>query len=103
MCHGTQTKKRWHFWPRKWSGYGSREIFSVHTTWNDEKVVLAMANSGDYTLAEAILVYTTACERCLNVIVYKYTNGTDGYAEYSEEWEKARTSCEFCRDETKEV
>ncbi len=95
-CHGTQTKKKWHIWPKKWDGYGSRKVASFNSTWNDEETILAMVNSGDYTLEEAIIVYATACERCMNVLVYKYTNGKEGYEEYSEEWKKCNTSCKFC-------
>jgi len=100
LCGGKQTKKKWHLWPRKWDGSGCKEIFVAHCSWNDEKTILAMVNSGDFTLSEAILVYATACERCMNVLVHKYSNGEDGYAEYSEEWQKCGTSCQFCRNET---
>ena len=62
----------------------------------NEAVILAMANSGDYTLSEALAVYANACERCSNVLAYKYLNGTDGYPEYSEEWKKCGTVCEYC-------
>jgi hypothetical protein len=47
-----------------------------------------MANSGDYTLAEAMALYASCCERCMNVLAYKYLDGKDGYAEYSDEWKK---------------
>ena len=60
---------------------------------------LAMANSGDYTLGEAIIAYATACERCMNVLSYKYTDGKEGYEEFSDEWKKCRTVCDFCRHE----
>ncbi len=63
------------------------------------KCVVAMVNSGDYTLSEALVVMATSCERCMNVLLYKYLNGEDGYEEYSEEWKKANTVCDFCRDE----
>lgn len=99
LCHGTQLKKKWHLWPKKWDAYGSREVFAANSTWNDENTVLAMVNSGDFTLSEAIIVYAGSCERCLNVLAYKYTNGEDGYAEYSDEWKKCGTSCKFCEDE----
>lgn len=99
LCHGTQIKKKWHFWPKKWEAHGSRPAFSFNTTWNDEKIILAMANSGDFTLSEAIIVYASACERCMNVLAHKYSNGVDGYAEYSEEWQKCNTECQFCRGE----
>ena len=58
--------------------------------------IVAMVNSGDYTLEQAIWVYANACERCMNALCYKYLDGKDGYAEYSEEWDKCGTSCDFC-------
>ena len=77
-----------------------KRIFTGHTHIGigNEKIILAMANSGDYTLSEAIYVYATSCERCTNVLAYKYLNGEDGYAEYSEEWKKCNTSCRYCKD-----
>jgi hypothetical protein len=35
----------------------------------------------------------------MNVLVHKYTNGEDGYAEHSEEWDKCGTVCNFCKEE----
>lgn len=97
LCHGTQTKKKWHLWPRKWEGIGSREVLSGHCTWQ-ESLTLAIANSGDYSLREAILISATSCERCMNALAHKY--GLDwGYEEYSEEWQKCGTSCQFCKGE----
>jgi hypothetical protein len=98
-CGGTQTKKKWHLWPSKWDAEGSNPIATFHSTWSED-LVLAMANSGDYTLSEAILVASIACERCMNVLANKY--GLDwGYEEYSSEWEDTNTECEFCKDEPK--
>jgi hypothetical protein len=78
-CHGTQIKKRWHLWPRKWDGYGSREVFSFNSGWS-ESLALAIANSGDYTLSEAIIISANSCERCMNALAHKY--GLDwGYPE----------------------
>lgn len=74
---------------------------SVHYSKSSEKVILAMANSGDYTLGEAIYVYCKSCERCMNVLTYKYLNGEDGYAEYSDEWYKCNTVCDWCKDDVK--
>jgi len=96
LCGGTQTKKQWHLWPRKWGAYGSKEVFSCNSTWNNDEAILEMVNSGDFTLSEAIIVYATSCERCMNVLIHKYTNGEDGYAEYTEEWKECGTSCQFC-------
>ena len=39
-----------------------------------------------------------SCERCCNVLAYKYLNGKDGYAEYGEEWKKANTECRYCKE-----
>ena len=60
--------------------------------------IVAMVNSGDFTLEQAIWVYANSCERCMNVLLYKYLNGADGYPEYSEEWKKCNTFCDFCKD-----
>lgn len=81
--------------------YGSDRFLttSCHIGGGNEPVILAMANSGDYTLSEALAVYANACERCSNVLAYKYLNGTDGYPEYSEEWKKCGTVCEYCAGE----
>ena len=62
-----------------------------------QECVVAMVNSGDYELDEALVVMATACERCGNVLIYKYLNGKDGYEEYSEEWKRANTICDFCK------
>ena len=74
-------------------------IVEFNTTYNSgDDVIVAMVNSGDYTLKEAIMVYAKSCERCMNVLAHKYLNGTDGYEEYSEEWKSCNTICDFCRD-----
>ena len=72
--------------------------WSTHIGGGNQDVILAMANSGDYTLAEAIALYASCCERCTNVLAYKYLNGKDGYEEYSDEWEKANTVCRYCKE-----
>lgn len=61
-----------------------------------------MVNSGDYTLEQAIWVFANSCERCMNTLLYKYLDGSDGYSEFSDEWKKANTVCDFCRDITPE-
>ena len=73
--------------------------FTCHIGRGNEDVLLAMANSGDYTLSEAIAVWANACERCMNVLTYKYLNGKDGYPEFSDEWKKCNTVCAYCRGE----
>ena len=72
--------------------------FNTHIGGGNSKLIVNMAASGDYTLNEALLLYANCCERCTNVLAYKYTNGEEGYAEFSDEWEKCGTSCKFCKD-----
>lgn len=72
--------------------------WSTHIGGGNQDVILAMANSGDYTLAEAMALYASCCERCMNVLAYKYLNGKDGYAEYSDEWKKCNTVCRYCKE-----
>ncbi len=90
----------------KWdSGADTYDMGTGHTYigGGNENIILAMANSGDYTLSEAIVTWANACERCMNVLAYKYTNGNDGYAEHSEEWKKTNTTCAFCENIVSEV
>lgn len=77
-----------------------RHIISGCTTYDSmDKCIVAMVNSGDYTLGEAVYICATACERCANVLLYKYLDGKDGYPEGSEEWKKCNTCCDHCKDE----
>jgi hypothetical protein len=58
-------------------------------------LVLALVESGDFTLDEAIIFAAEACERCTNSAANDY--GLEwGYPEGSNEWEQTHTSCEFC-------
>ena len=96
LCGGTQTRGKWHLWPKKWTGGGSKTIVSFNSSWSED-LVLSIANSGDYSLSEAIIIAATFCERCMNVLAYKY--GLDwGYEEGSKEWQGVGTSCQFCED-----
>lgn len=73
-------------------------VLTCHThIGGDGRLLVAMVNSGDYTLPEAMAVYANACERCANVLWYKYTNGEEGYPEFSDDWKKCNTVCEFCK------
>lgn len=98
-CGCNQIRKWWQPYGRKWSdGSSITHLMDGHTTigGGNQDVILAMANSGDFTLSEALFVWSNACERCMNVLAYKYLDGKDGYEEYSEEWKKANTVCKFC-------
>ena len=79
------------------NGAYSHELFTEHTHIGNDDIVTAMVKSCDYSVGEAIYVYGKACERCMNVLAYKYLDGKEGYPEYSKEWEKAGTSCKFCK------
>ena len=109
-CHSYKLAK-WYvpLWLKKWIfPYSSRDtkgsmkththLITCCTALNDEKLILAMANSGDYTLKESIAILAQCCERCHNVLAYKYLKGEDGYPEYSDEWKKCNTRCDFCKD-----
>ena len=86
----------------KWISKGKRKTFkpilasTCSICKQGGETIVAMVNSGDFTLEQAIWVYGKSCERCSNVLTYKYL-GTDGYEEYSNEWKKANTECEFCK------
>lgn len=73
-----------------------------HIGGGNSPVIIAMVQSGDYTLSEALAVYAHLCERCVNALIYKYLDGADGYPEYSDEWKRCNTVCECCKDMNKE-
>jgi len=71
--------------------------FNTHIGGGNQDVIMAMVNSGDYTLSQALVLWSQSCERCMNVLAYNY-GCNDGYAEFSEEWKKCNTVCKFCED-----
>lgn len=74
-------------------------VGTFNTTYNSgSDCIVAMVNSGDYTLEQAIWVYANSCERCMNALCFKYLNGKEGYEEYSNEWNKCNTVCDFCKE-----
>lgn len=76
-----------------------RHVATFSTTYGcklSQDCIIGMVTSGDYTLAQAIWASAKACERCGNALIYKYTNGSDGYSEDSEEYAKETTRCLFC-------
>ena len=82
---------------KKKLGKTFKDICTFNTTYRSgSDCIVAMVNSGDYTLEQAIWIYANSCERCMNALCYKYLEGKDGYEEYSEEWKKCGTSCDFC-------
>ena len=91
---------RFYKWISKGKTRTFNHVYTVSTTYGGgQDCIVAMVNSGDFTLEQAIWVYANSCERCMNALAYKYLDGKDGYPEYSEEWKKCNTVCDFCRDE----
>lgn len=85
---------------REDGSYGEKDrvlTFNTNIGRGNGRLIVAMVNSGDYDLYDAIAVYASACERCMNVLWDKYLPGEDGYAEFSEKWHAANTVCDFCR------
>lgn len=85
--------------------YTFKPLLTGHTTYGGkwaQDCIVAMVNSGDYSLDQAIWVFASSCERCMNALLYKYLDGSDGYPEFSAEWKRANTVCDFCRDITPE-
>lgn len=64
-----------------------------------QEAIINMVLSGDYNLNDALALYAGCCERCANALIHKYTNGKEGYAEFSDEWLKSNTYCEYCESE----
>ena len=64
-----------------------------------EKTAIAMVNSGDYTLREALYILANCCERCSNVLEHRYLGAEYGYPDGSEEYRHAGTTCDFCEQE----
>lgn len=91
---------RFYKWISKGKERTFKPIFTSRTSYGSgQDCIVAMVNSGDFTLEQAVWVYANSCERCMNVLSYKYLDGKDGYEEYSEEWKKCNTVCDFCREE----
>lgn len=116
-CEFTKRIDSYNFHPKKWyeklllrirpqlinkwnitKGRTFKRAFTFSTNfYGMSDVIIAMVNSGDYTLEQAIWICANSCERCMNVLSDKYL-GRNGYAENSDEWNKCNTVCEFCKD-----
>jgi len=90
--------RRFYKWISKGKTKTFKSIMDCRTTYRSgQECIVAMVNSGDFTLEQAIWVYANSCERCMNSLLHKYLNGKEGYEEYSEEWKRCNTKCDFCR------
>lgn len=112
MCGGSQTKDAGAPWPAEWKSGGSRDMFSGSSTY-PTALVLAMVRPSPEEIAKAgerghqiepmdferaILFAGTSCERCMNVLLWRY-GCDDGYEEGSPDWERSNTSCKLCEKE----
>lgn len=95
-CGGFRQRRAGRPWPTKWMAHGSRPVAAIESSW-PEDLVLAMANSGDYSLSEAIMVCANACSRCMNALGHRYGLGW-GYPELSATWQHAGTICDYCKN-----
>lgn len=91
--------RRFYKWISKGKPRTFRTIMDCRTTFGSgQDCIVAMVNSGDFTLEQAIWVYANACERCMNALCFKYLDGKEGYPEFSEKWKNCNTICDFCNE-----
>lgn len=91
-CGGYREKPAGKNWSN-WKSGGSRDVMVVNMGWSED-LVKAMSDSG-ISLRKAILLAATACERCMNALAHEFGLNW-GYPEFSDEWHKCNTSCEYC-------
>ena len=111
-CGGSQVKGIGNPWPTEWRSGGSTSIGSMNSSFSAD-LVLAMtrptneeiqkAEQRGHTIVpvdldRAILFAGTACERCMNVLLWRF-GCDDGYEEGSPAWVRSNTCCELCEDE----
>lgn len=109
-CGGRQVRDVGAPWPDKWDGAGSSRPMMTMNAGFSEALVLAMVRPSAFevTIAaqrghtiqpvsfeRAVILAATACERCLNVLLYRH-GLHDGYEEGSEEWSRSNTRCKMC-------
>ena len=111
LCKGTQTKGTHEEWPEKWEADGCIQLMSGSSSYPGE-LALAMSRLSlkeriialkrgyfalkTYPLSVAIRICADTCERCLNSLLYMY-GLNNGYKEFSDEWHKCGTECDFCK------
>jgi len=88
---------------------GKDQMFEGTSTFNGDALIIALVRGGGtwwtrlfgrlrkFSLGDAIILYTTACERCLNALYHQY-GVSGGYPEFSEEWCRCNTTCVMCGD-----
>lgn len=73
-------------------------IFAMCRPSDEEKKIQLKRNGKLPKLYEpntAVVLCTSSCERCLNVLYYNY-GLSNGYKLFSNEWYKSNTKCDFC-------
>jgi hypothetical protein len=83
-------------------GYGSNDVLFRSNSGCSSELVLALCrnldpdNAKPQTLSNALIIASTACERCMNIMAFEC--GLEwGYPANSDSARKAGTSCELCR------
>lgn len=56
----------------------------------------AMVRSGEWDVADAVMVAGQACERCMNVLWHTYMGSEEGYPFASDEYWRCGTRCTMC-------
>ncbi len=111
FCGGFQHKKVGAPWPTTWEAYGSRPAWRSESSYQVDVILAMVRPSADemrvaqergYTITptpfdRAVILYTTACSRCVNVLAWRH-GLADGYEEGSPEWNNSNTRCELCED-----
>lgn len=79
-------------------GYGTKDLMcSFHSTApGDLAVALVVRSNYTISLSDALVICSTACERCMNILANQYGLSW-GYSPTSEEAKNCGTSCELCR------
>lgn len=109
-CGGRQVRNVGEPWPAAWSGAGSsRHVMTGRSSYpvdlvlamtrpTPEEIKIALGRGHQIrpvSFERAVLLASTTCERCLNVLCWQY-GLDDGYEEGSPEWQRTRTRCKFC-------
>jgi hypothetical protein len=108
-CGGYQNKQTGEPWPEQWEVPDSQEVCSMESSYPPE-LILAMTRPTKeeqrkskkrgyspkvLSFDQAVLMAATACERCLNALLWMY-GCNDGYPEKSQKWKNSNTKCKLC-------
>lgn len=75
--------------------YGDADRIMAGESGASNDLATAMVRSGEFTVSDALIIASVACERCMNALAHQY--GVPwGYPEFSEAWQRANTVCVMC-------